>query len=121
MKITKEQAQQVKGTGRTWKEDIIEHLKKTNGASATDLYVATRGEGLSEVKMKHNIASQLTYLRNDGYLLSREDEAIFLLAEPIPGTEELQVVPGMEARVRQLLRMPAEKPVPETKLKKSAE
>ncbi len=62
--------------GRPWKYDIVEFLIKTpKGASDVELYKATRPDRLdiSESKMKHNIASQLTYIKNDHVALIEGD------------------------------------------------
>jgi len=76
----------VKTLSRTssWRTSIVKFLKTNNGANDIEIYDATRPDrmNISESKKRHNIASQLTYLRNDDYLVIKEDKSVFLLAEP---------------------------------------
>ena len=65
-----------------WRDDIIGYLKKHNGATDIEIYKATRPDRLniSERKMKNNVASQMTYLKDDLVLIENIDSRRYLRA-----------------------------------------
>jgi hypothetical protein len=91
-------------TASNWKTQIIEYLKANNGASSLDIYNSTRPDRLdiTEAKKVHNVASQLTYLRDEGYILQNEDKQVFLLAAPTTVKDEYEVI--HETKLKSLLR-----------------
>jgi hypothetical protein len=104
MKLTIDQIKKMRSkSASNWKAQIIEYLKAHNGATDITIYNATRADRLeiSETKKVHNMASQLTYLRDDGYVVVKEDKQIFLIAEP--RGNEYVVLKGMERKARQLM------------------
>ena len=74
-----------------WRKDIVEYLKKHNGATDVEIYMATRPDRLniSKRKMKNNIASQMTYLKDDLVLIENVDSHRFLRAYYDDDTEEV--------------------------------
>lgn len=64
-----------------WKTAIAEQLKKKS-MTAVELYKATRTETIPEAKMKHNIASQITYLRDDNYAIDNDNGTFVLVLGP---------------------------------------
>jgi formylmethanofuran dehydrogenase subunit A len=104
MELTIDQVKKIrKASASNWKAQIIEYLKAHNGSTDLTLYNATRPDRLdiTETKKVHNIASQLTYLRDDGYVVVKEDKNIFLVAEP--QGDKYMVIKGMEKKAQQLL------------------
>ena len=91
-------------TASNWKTQIVEYLKANNGASSVAIYDATRPDRLdiTEAKKVHNVASQLTYLRDEGYILQNEDKQVFLLAVPTAVKDEYEII--HEAKLKSLLR-----------------
>ena len=91
-------------TASNWKTQIVEYLKAHNGASSIDIYDATRPDRLNitEAKKVHNVASQLTYLRDEGYIVQNEDKKVWLLAVPTAVKDEYEIV--HEAKLKSLLR-----------------
>ena len=79
-----------------WKQDIISYLRANQGCKELELYAATRQDrmDISESKKKHNLASQYTYLRDEGYLVKKEDSKVFLLTEVKNG--KIYKIKGME-------------------------
>jgi len=81
----------------SWRNQIIEYLTKddgkNNGQDTLKIYDATRADrrDISDSKKKHNIASQITYLRDDGYFLKHEDSKLMIIANP-----KMEVFPGAE-------------------------
>jgi len=80
-------------SARPWKLDIIEFLVKRPGNHASDLeiYNATRPDRLeiSEAKKKHNMASQWTYIAQDGLALIEGHSEKRLLVAITEETEKL--------------------------------
>lgn len=91
-------------TASNWKTEIVAYLRKNNGASSLEIYDATRPDRLNitDVKKIHNIASQLTYLRDEGYILQNEDKKVWLLAAPTTKKDEYEIV--HETRLKTLIR-----------------
>lgn len=84
IKITAEQRKALKSVRSiNWRTRLAEFLAK-GPATAVEAYDATRPEnkGIADTKKKHNIASQLTYLGDDGYLWIKADDKIVLIADP---------------------------------------
>lgn len=89
-KLTAEQKAQLtrKSTQTSWRERIVKHLTENkcenNGSTDLEVYNATRPDRLelSDSKKIKNIASQLTYLRDDGYFLTHNDKKIVVIANP---------------------------------------
>lgn len=79
-----------------WKQEIVAYLKANQGVNELKLYNDTRPDRLdiSESKKRHNLASQYTYLRDEGYLIKKEDSKVFLLTEVRDG--KIFKVKGME-------------------------
>lgn len=108
MKITANQIAKIRNANRgNWKQDIVNHLKAHNGASPIAIYNATRPDRLDipESKKRNNIASQLAYLRDEGYIIPAvENNQVFLLACPTAEKEEYEVLPNMESRLKSMLK-----------------
>lgn len=107
MKITAEQFNKLRATSKSgnWKNDIIEYLKANQGVKELKLYNDTRPDRLdiSETKKRHNLASQYTYLRDEGYLVQKQEDKVFLLTEPSEVAGEFKAIAGMEQRLKALL------------------
>ena len=89
-----------------WKFRIANALKENNGLTHEELFELTRpGDVVADPKA--SISSELTYLRRLNYLIEVSEGKIWLLGVPIrdPETKEtmIEVVPGMEERVKALL------------------
>ena len=107
MKISMEQISKIrKANSGNWKMQLVNYLKEHQGVDEIKLYDATRPENkdLAVPKKKHNLASQYTYLRDEGYLVIKEDDKIFLLTEPSDKPGECNAIPGMEKKLQSLLK-----------------
>lgn len=90
-----------------WKQDIVAYLKAHQGSTDIEVYKATRpdkAETETEAKMKHNIASQYKYLRDDGYRDVLEDDKRYLVIEPVKEGSAIRYlsIPGQAKRAQQL-------------------
>ena len=107
MTITAAQFTKLRATSKSgnWKQDIVQYLKTNQGCDEMSLYNATRPDRLEipEAKKRHNLASQFTYLRDEGYLVQKQDSKCFLLTEPSDKPGEFKAVEGQEARLKALL------------------
>ena len=106
MQLNTDQLKKLRGGSRsTWRMDIIEYLKSNQGVDKIVLFDATRPDKIDEPvnKKKHNIASQFTYMRDDGYIVKKEDGKCFLLTTPGSKKGTYDVVKGMEEKVEALL------------------
>ena len=93
-------ARKVLAAETSWKWKILTFLKNNQGATDLDIYQATRGSVEDEPKAKKSLASQYTYLRDEGCLILREEGKVFAVTEPHKG--QIRVIPGMEDRAKQL-------------------
>lgn len=84
----------------SWKWKILTFLKNNQGAKDLDIYRATRGPVTEEAKAKKSLASQYTYLRDEGCLVVKEDGHVYAVTEPHKGN--IRIIPGMEDRAKQL-------------------
>ena len=83
-KITKEQREKLTSRRtQPWRTSIVEYLSK-GPANDIEIYNATRPDRLdiSASKKTHNIASQLTYLKDDGYIIIRDEDKLVAIADP---------------------------------------
>ena len=108
MVINSEQFKKVRGgSSSTWRTSIISHLKENQGIEEIALYKATyNGNKVTDQvnKIRHNLASQFTYMRDDGYAVVKEDNKVYLLTEPNPGQKgTFLVIKGQEERAKRLL------------------
>ena len=84
----------------SWKWKILAFLKAHQGSSDLQIYEATRGPAPEEAKAKKSLASQYTYLRDEGALILKEEGSVYAITEPYKG--QIKVIPGMEDRAKQL-------------------
>jgi hypothetical protein len=84
----------------SWKWKILTFLKNNQGSSDLQIYEATRGPAPEEAKAKKSLASQYTYLRDEGALILKEEGSVYVITEPYKG--KIRVIPGMEDRAKQL-------------------
>ena len=84
----------------SWKWKILSYLKAHQGSADLEIYEATRGPVSEEAKAKKSLASQYTYLRDEGALILKEEGKVYVITEPHKG--EIRVIPGMEDRAKQL-------------------
>ena len=84
----------------SWKWKILSFLKNNQGATDLQVYEATRGPAPEEAKAKKSLASQYTYLRDEGALVVKEEGRVYVVTEPHKG--EIRIVPGMEDKAKQL-------------------
>ena len=84
----------------SWKWKILSFLKNNQGATDLQVYEATRGPAPEEAKAKKSLASQYTYLRDEGALILKEEGKVYAVTEPHKG--KIRVVPGMEDRAKQI-------------------
>lgn len=84
----------------SWKWKILTYLKNNQGSSDLQVYEATRGPAPEEAKAKKSLASQYTYLRDEGALIRKEDGRVYVVTEPYKG--EIRIVPGMEDKAKQI-------------------
>ena len=93
-------ARKVLAAETSWKWKILTFLKNNQGATDLEIYQATRGSVEDEPKAKKSLASQYTYLRDEGCLILKEEGQVFAVTEPHKG--QIRVIPGMEDRAKQL-------------------
>lgn len=93
-------ARKVLAAETSWKWKILTFLKNNQGATDLDIYQATRGSVEDEPKAKKSLASQYTYLRDEGCLILKEEGSVYAITEPYKG--KIRVIPGMEDRAKQL-------------------
>ena len=93
-KLTKEQREQLTARRtQPWRMSIIEQLAK-KPMTDVEVYDATRPDrpDISKSKKVHNVASQLTYLKDDGYVVIRHEDKLVAIADPednlYPGAEK---------------------------------
>ena len=94
------------GSGSVWKNKIAAYLKEHQGVDEITLYDATRPDRLEipESKKIKNLASQYTYMKDEGMVVIKEEGKIFLVTEPVPGKKNaFRVVDGQRERAKQLL------------------
>ena len=84
----------------SWKWKILTYLKAHQGSADLEIYEATRGPVSEESKAKKSLASQYTYLRDEGALILKEEGKVYAITEPHKG--DIRVIPGMEDRAKQL-------------------
>ena len=84
----------------SWKWKILTYLKAHQGSSDIEIYEATRGPASEEAKAKKSLASQYTYLRDEGALIRKEDGRVYVITEPHKGS--IRVIPGMEDKAKQM-------------------
>jgi hypothetical protein len=84
----------------SWKWKILSFLKNNQGATDLQVYEATRGPAPEEAKAKKSLASQYTYLRDEGALILKEEGKVYAITEPYKGA--IRIVPGMEDKAKQL-------------------
>ena len=84
----------------SWKWKILSFLKNNQGSSDLQIYEATRGPAPEEAKAKKSLASQYTYLRDEGALILKEEGKVYAVTEPYKG--QIRVIPGMEAKAKQI-------------------
>lgn len=93
-------ARKVASSEASWKWVLLAYLKNNQGCTQKALYKATRADDLPEAKMKKNLASQFTYLRDEGAFIENDNGKIYALTEPVNGS--IQLIPGMESRAKRL-------------------
>ena len=84
----------------SWKWKILTFLKKNQGSSDLQIYEATRGPAPEEAKAKKSLASQYTYLRDEGALVVKEEGKVYVITEPHKGA--IRIIPGMEDKAKQI-------------------
>ncbi len=84
----------------SWKWKILTFLKNNQGSSDLEIYEATRGPAPEEAKAKKSLASQYTYLRDEGALILKEEGKVYAVTEPHKG--QIRVIPGMESKAKQI-------------------
>jgi len=84
----------------SWKWKILSFLKNNQGATDLQVYEATRGPAPEEAKAKKSLASQYTYLRDEGALILKEEGKVYAVTEPYKG--QIRVIPGMEDKAKQI-------------------
>lgn len=94
------EARKVAGSEASWKWVLLTYLKKNQGCTQKALYKATRADDIPEAKMKKSLASQFTYLRDEGAFIENDNGKIYALTEPVNGS--IQLIPGMESRAKRL-------------------
>ena len=111
MTLDLKQLKKVRGSAKgSWKMDIVQYLKSNQGTEEIALVDATHPTGmdrdnveLSKSKKRHNFASQKVYLADEGYIVKKENDKLFLLTEPGKNKGTYTVIPGQEDRVKRLL------------------
>ena len=66
-------ARKVASSEASWKWVILAYLKNNQGCTQKALYKATRTDDIPEAKMKKNLASQFTYLRDEGAFIENDN------------------------------------------------
>ena len=84
----------------SWKWKILTYLKNNQGVTDLQVYEATRGPAPEEAKAKKSLASQYTYLRDEGALILKEEGKVYVVTEPHKG--KIRVIPGMEDKAKQI-------------------
>ena len=84
----------------SWKWKILSYLKAHQGSADLEIYEATRGPVPEEAKAKKSLASQYTYLRDEGALILKEAGRVYAVTEPYKG--QIRVIPGMEDKAKQI-------------------
>lgn len=92
--VTKKEMK-AKASKNNWRPQIVKFLTDNPGSTLEAIIKATHPTGLdseglslSPEKMKHNFASQKTYLKDDGYLVVSEENKFYIVTKPIPGDRE---------------------------------
>lgn len=87
-------------TNTNWRDQILKYLTadncKNNGMEDIELYNATRPDRLniSDTKKRHNVASQITYLRDDNIKLRHDNGKLTIIADHMD-----RIYPGAEKHV----------------------
>ena len=84
----------------SWKWKILTYLKNNQGVTDLQVYEATRGPAPEEAKAKKSLASQYTYLRDEGALVVKEEGKVYVITEPHKGA--IRIIPGMEDKAKQI-------------------
>ena len=84
----------------SWKWKILSYLKAHQGSADLEIYEATRGPVSEEAKAKKSLASQYTYLRDEGALILKEEGRVYAVTEPWKGS--IRVIPGMESKAKEI-------------------
>ena len=84
----------------SWKWKILSFLKNNQGSTDLQVYEATRGPAPEEAKAKKSLASQYTYLRDEGALILKEEGKVYVITEPHKGL--IRIIPGMEDKAKQI-------------------
>ena len=84
----------------SWKWKILTYLKNNQRVTDLQVYEATRGPVTEEAKAKKSLASQYTYLRDEGCLILKEDGQVYVVTEPHKG--KIRVIPGMESKAKEV-------------------
>ena len=84
----------------SWKWKILTYLKNNQGVTDLQVYEATRGPAPEEAKAKKSLASQYTYLRDEGALVVKEEGKGYVITEPHKGA--IRIIPGMEDKAKQI-------------------
>lgn len=84
----------------SWKWKILTYLKNNQGVTDLQVYEATRGPAPEEAKAKKSLASQYTYLRDEGALILKEEGKVYVITEPHKGA--IRIIPGMEDKAKQI-------------------
>ena len=93
-------ARKALGAETSWKWKILTYLKAHQGSEDLEIYEATRGPVSEEAKAKKSLASQYTYLRDEGAMIVKEDGCVYAVTEPYKG--KIRILPGMEEKAKQL-------------------
>ena len=93
-------ARKVLAAETSWKWKILTFLKTNQGSTDIQVYEATRGPATEVAKAKKSLASQYTYLRDEGALILKEEGKVYAITEPHRGS--IRVIPGMEERAKQV-------------------
>lgn len=93
-------ARKVLAAETSWKWKILSFLKNNQGSTDLQVYEGTRGPAPEEAKAKKSLASQYTYLRDEGALVVKEEGKVYVITEPHKGA--IRIIPGMEYKAKQI-------------------
>ena len=113
MEITRAQVTALRKRSKgSWKYEIASYLKEHQGTDDITLFDQTRldSSDWTDKQKKNNIASQYSYLRDEGYIVVKDNDKYYLVTEPKSGKGDIFVViPGQESRVQAALNIKPDK------------
>ena len=81
-----------------WKYAIAESLMGKQGQTCLEVYNAVRQDDRPDYNKIKSVQSEVTYLRNENYIVDVDDKKIFLVGVPNKDGKTVEIVDGQEDR-----------------------